>query len=177
MIFLFIIMEWPYKMSLYLACRCRWTLQSGQDKWHHSGRAWTSIHWCQSHNVGRHIPGHIDTGKTPLCSHIFQNAHMGLHLLVEGKGLEYGLWNTFRRKIDTTTQHTQHITTGPGFGKKKNKPKKSRLANWAFIHVLVAGTPYKASRTGTNGTAIKRVGVTHCSLIARVAYTCIIKVA
>lgn len=87
MIFLFIIMEWPYKMSLYLACRCRWTLQSGQDKWHHSGRAWTSIHWCQSHNVGRHIPGHIDTGKTPLCSHIFQNAHMGLHLLVEGKGL------------------------------------------------------------------------------------------
>lgn len=89
-IFLFIIMEWPYKMSLYLACRCRWTLQSGQDKWHHSGRAWTSIHWCQSHNVGRHIPGHIDTGKTPLCSHIFQNAHMGLHLLVEGKGLEYG---------------------------------------------------------------------------------------
>lgn len=104
----------------------------------------------------------------PKCSHGFAPV---------GRRQRIRIWNTFRRKIDTTTQHTQHITTGPGFGKKKNKPKKSRLANWAFIHVLVAGTPYKASRTGTNGTAIKRVGVTHCSLIARVAYTCIIKVA
>lgn len=42
---------------------------------------------------------------------------------------------------------------------------------------MVAGTSYKASRTGANGTPIKGVGVTHCPLIAWVTHTCIIKVA
>lgn len=53
----------------------------------------------------------------------------------------------------------------------------SSLTNWTFIHVLVTGTSYKASRTGANGAAVKRVGVTHCPFIARVTHTCILKVA
>lgn len=49
--------------------------------------------------------------------------------------------------------------------------------NRTLIHVLVAGTSYKAGRTCANGTAIKGVGVAHCPLVARVTYTCIIEVA
>lgn len=59
-------------------------------------------------------------------------------------------------------------------GKKR---KTGRLTNGTLIHVLVASTSYKASRTGANGTTIKRVGVTHGAFIARVTDTGIIQVA
>lgn len=59
-------------------------------------------------------------------------------------------------------------------GKKR---KTGRLTNRTFIHVLVASTSYEASGTGANGTAIKRVGVTHSTFIARVTDAGIIQVA
>lgn len=55
--------------------------------------------------------------------------------------------------------------------------EREKLTNGALIHVLVASASYKASRTGANGTTIKRVGVTHSAFVARVADTGIIQVA
>lgn len=46
-----------------------------------------------------------------------------------------------------------------------------------LIHVLVAGTSYKAGGTCANGAAIQGVGVAHRPLVARVTHTCIIEVA
>lgn len=71
----------------YLACRCRWTLQCGPGKWHHFGMAWRGTRWCQSHIVGQRIPGRTGTGRSPLCLHIFQNAHTGWHLWVKRLGI------------------------------------------------------------------------------------------
>lgn len=47
----------------------------------------------------------------------------------------------------------------------------------ALIHVLVAGTTYEAGRAGANGTAIERVCVTHCTLIAGVTHAGIVQMA
>lgn len=150
--------------SEYLAYRYRWTLQCGPGKWHHSGKALTDIRWCQSHNVVRHIHDHTDTGTSLLCSHISQNAHMGWHLWAEGWWLIYKSHSKDKVKFICRQM-------------LKFAVKNSRLTNRTLIHVLVAGTSYKASRTGANGTAIKGVSVTHCPLIAGVTHTCIIKVA
>lgn len=53
----------------------------------------------------------------------------------------------------------------------------STLTDGTLVHVLVASAPYKASRTGANGAAIKRVGVTHCAFVAGVTDTRVIEVA
>lgn len=70
-----------------------------------------------------------------------------------------------------------HITHALIMVVKKKKRINNRLTNGALVHVLVASTSYKASRTGANGTTVERVGVTHCTFVARVTDTRIIKVA
>lgn len=152
-----------FNKSEYLACRYRWTRQCGPSKLHHSGRALKGIHWCQSHSVVQHIPDHTDTGKSPPCSHISQNAHMGLHLLVKAE----------EQYMKCTHCNMWHKVNDYSIKKMLGK---WCLTNWTFIHVLIAGTSHKTSRTGTNGTAIKRVGVTYCTLVAWITHTCIIKV-
>lgn len=46
-----------------------------------------------------------------------------------------------------------------------------------LIHVLVAGSPDEASGACADGTAVQRVGVTHCTFIAWVTDAGIIQVA
>lgn len=69
-----------WSLWVYLAYRYRRTGRCGPGRWHHSGRAWTGTHWCQSHSEGRYSHGHTGTGMIPLYSHTFQSAHMGWHL-------------------------------------------------------------------------------------------------
>lgn len=60
---------------------------------------------------------------------------------------------------------------------KKKRKTNSRLTNRTLIHVLVAGTSHKAGRTGADSAAIKGVGITNRTLVARVTHTCIVEVA
>lgn len=112
------------------------------------GPAYPRPHWhWKEPSVFTHLPK---------CSH---------GLAPVGRKLAISIWNTLKEKESGPYKHKTPALT------------KSRLTNWTLIHVLVAGTSYKASRTGANCTTIKRVGVTHCALIAGVTHTCIIKVA
>lgn len=94
----------------------------------------------------------------PKCSH---------GLAPEGRRLVINIQNTPQEKIKWSLYDMGHVETW----------KYSRLTNRTLIHVLVAGTSYKASRTGANGAAIKWISVTHCPIVAGVTHTCIIKVA
>lgn len=112
--------------------------------------------------MGQHNRDHTGTGRSLLCWHISQNAHMDWHLWI-------------KRLKRSWTVHITHALIM--VVKEKKKRNNNRLTNRALIHVLVASTAYKASRTGANGTTIQRVGVTDCTFVARITDTCIIKVA
>lgn len=49
--------------------------------------------------------------------------------------------------------------------------------NRTFVHILVTGPSYETSRAGADSTTIQGVGITHGSLVTRVAHTCIVQVA
>lgn len=85
-------------------------------------------------------------------------------------GGEDGVWYSSDRP-----KASVHVTTALIMVVKGRK--SSTLTNGALIHVLVASASYKASGTGANGTAVKRVGVTHSAFVARVTDTGIIQVA
>lgn len=52
-----------------------------------------------------------------------------------------------------------------------------KLTNGTLVHVLVTGPTDEASWACADGTAVQRVGVTHCTFVAGVTDTGIIQVA
>jgi len=92
---------------------------------------------------------------------------MDWHLRAEGGGLVH-------------ETHEEDKPTWGGYDhstEKCNRQTNCRRTDRTLIHVLVAGTSYKAGGTCANGAAIQGVGVAHRPLVARITHTCIIEVA
>lgn len=116
--------------------------------------------------VGSHVSWHADAGEL---SDAIQTG--GIILARHGKTF-INVYFTSRSCISTTTLALERafcIHTLP-------KMLTGVCSDGTLVHVLVAGSSYKASGTGANGPTVQRVRVTHSTFVTRVTDTGIIQV-